>query len=121
MQTADSLAVFVEHVAVDDGVFDAARRHYEPTSAAGEIVAHLATSVGADGVVIEDGDVGSETRHQAATVFDAKESRRLRGDALNRLGHFICMAFRFDHARTSDKKEFAAAGRDRMRSTADIK
>src|SRR5436309_8824668 len=77
------LALVVQHLTVHDNVLDPARGHYQTTTATGQIVAHLATLVRADGIVVENDDIGGHTRQQAPATLDAEVVSRLRRYSLD--------------------------------------
>src|SRR5271155_2049907 len=82
-QVARMMPVLVEHVAVDDGVFDALRRHHEPAAAAGQIVLHARALGRAYLALVEDRDVGGQPDLEPAAILDSEEVRRLRRDSLD--------------------------------------
>src|ERR1700689_1365321 len=70
-------AVFIEHLPVDDRIFDALGRHHQAPAATRQIVLHPRALGGAAGVVVEDRDVGGEAGPQASAPLDAEEVGRL--------------------------------------------
>src|SRR5208282_2866851 len=90
---AGMLAPLVEDVAVDDGVFDSLRGHYESAASARQIVLHPRALGGADRALIEDGDIGGQTDLEPSAILDAEKVRGLRGDALDRLFQRHRLAF----------------------------
>ena len=83
-QIADMPSVLVKYFAVNDGIFDALRRHDQTPAAARQVVAHLGALGGIDRVVVQDRDVGGHARKQTSAVLDAEEIRRLRSDTFDR-------------------------------------
>src|SRR5271155_1970657 len=57
-QVARMTALFVEHVAVDDRVLDALRRHHEAAAAAGQIVLHARALGRSDFALVENWNAG---------------------------------------------------------------
>jgi hypothetical protein len=76
--------VFVEHLSVDDGVFNTFRLRYQSASAAWQIVTDFRALGGADGVEVEDRHIRRHPGPQHTAISETEEPGWLRSDPLHR-------------------------------------